>query len=86
MLPGVGAAQPIMYTCLGTNVAHHQFLVAAKVIGPSVHKEACKAAVAQCARCLLSPEAMAELVLHMHSPKNAFRQVFELMSLPGLHS
>ena len=61
--------------------AHHQFFVATKVIGPSVHKEACKAAVAQYARCLLTPEAMVELVLNMPSLKNALRQISELISL-----
>ena len=64
--------------------AHRQFLVATKVIGPSMHKEACKAAAAQYARCLLTPEAMVALVLNMRSPKNAFRQVFELISLQQL--
>ena len=52
--------------------AHHQFLVAAKVIRPSVHKETCKAAVAQYAWCVLTPGALVELVLNMWSPKNAF--------------
>ena len=61
--------------------AHHQFSVAAKVSGPSVHKEACKAAVAQYAWCLLTPEAMVKLALNMWSPKNAFRQGSELISL-----
>ena len=61
--------------------AHHQFLVAAKVISSSVHKEACKVAVAQYARCVLTPEAMVELVLIMRSPKNTLRQVSELISL-----
>ena len=61
--------------------AHHQFLVAAKVIGPSMHKEVCKAAVAQYARCLLTPKAMVELVLNMQFPKYAFRQVSDLIGL-----
>ena len=54
--------------------AHHQFLVAAKFHSPSLHKEACKAAMAQYAWCLLTPEAMVEWVLNMRSPKNAFRR------------
>ena len=58
--------------------------VAAKISGPLVHKEACKAAVAQHARCLLSPEAMVELVLNMWSPKNGFRQISRLISLQQL--
>ena len=61
--------------------AHHQFLLAAKVIGLSVRKEACKGAVAQYAGCLPTPEAMVELVLNMRSPKNAFRKVSKLISL-----
>ena len=40
--------------------AHHLFEVAAKVIGPSVYKEACKLAVTQYARCLLTHEAIVE--------------------------
>ena len=64
--------------------AHHQFLVAAKVIGPSWHNEACKAAVAQYAPCLLRPEDLVVLVLNLRSPKNAFRQVSELISLHQL--
>ena len=64
--------------------AHHQFLVVAKVIGPCVHKEACKAAVAQCAWCILIPEAMVKLVLNMRSPKNAFRKVSEPINLQQL--
>ena len=64
--------------------AHHQILVAAKVISPSLHKEACKAALAQYARCLLTPQAMVKLVLHMRSPKNVFRQVSKLSSLQQL--
>ena len=63
----------------GTN-----FSVKAKVIRSSVHKEACKAAVEQYAWCLLTPEAMVELVLNMRSPKNAFQQVSELISLQHL--
>ena len=49
-----------------------------------MHKEACKAAVPQYARCLLTPEAMVELVLNMRSPNNAFRQVSKLISLRQL--
>ena len=64
--------------------AHHQFLVAAKAIGPFVNKEACKAAVAQYAWCLLTPQAMVEWVLNMRSPKNAFPQASELISLQQL--
>ena len=55
--------------------------MAAKVIGPSLHNEACKVALAQSTRCILSPEAMVEVVLILRSPNKAFQQVWELMSL-----
>ena len=66
--------------------AHHQFLVTTKVIGPSVHREACKAAVAQYARCLLTSEAMVELVLNMRPPRMLFGRVSELISLQQYRS
>ena len=64
--------------------AHHRFLVAAMVIGPYVHKGACKAALAQYGWGLLTLEAMVELVLNMRVPKNVFRQVCELITLQQL--
>ena len=52
--------------------AQYQFPVAARVIGQSMHKEVCTAAVAQYARCLLTPEVMVAVLLNMRSPKIAF--------------
>ena len=80
-LPDEGVGELLRQWASSSPWAHHQFLVAAKVIGPFVHKEACKAAVAQYAWCLLTHEAMVELVPNMRSPKNAFRQFFELINL-----
>ena len=63
--------------------AQHQFLCIEKVVGPSVHNKACKAAVAQYARCLLTPKAMVELVLNMRSSKNAVLQGDKLPAPPA---